>query len=170
MQIIVDFIEKENAEEYICWYTDEDGVELGHKYGENPKQKIYFPEYKDKWVMDIIKEIYNYWKVIYPKQEECKDYLLSYWAKYLAGEMIDKPCEDGLYEVLFDKSNTVKTKEELYNLDLDWNKLDYVVDDREKLLDSVYVRNRISELETEIYEDCQKYLHLAIEVRQYLWT
>lgn len=170
MQIIVDFIEKENAEEYICWYTDEDGNELGHKYGENLKQKIYFPEYKDKWVMDIIKEIYDYWKVIYPKQEECKDYLLSYWAKYLVGEMIDKPCEDGLYEVLFDKSNTVKTKDELYNLDLDWNKLDYVVDNREKLLDSDYVRNRISELETEIYEDCQKYLHLAIEVRQYLWT
>ena len=30
MQIIFDFIEKENPEKYICWYTDEDGVELGH--------------------------------------------------------------------------------------------------------------------------------------------
>ena len=170
MQIIVDFIEKENPEKYICWYTDEDGVELGHKYGENPNQKIYFPEYKDEWIMDIIKEIYNYWKVIYPKELECKEYLLSYWSKYLVGEMFDKQREDGIYEVLFDKSNTVKTKEDLYNLDLNWNLLDYFISNRNDLLDYKIIHKKIHEIENKMYEDCQKYLHLCIEIRQYLWT
>jgi hypothetical protein len=172
MQIIVDFIEKENPEKHICWYKDEDGVECGHKYGENPDYNILFPEYKGEWIMDIIKEIYNYWKEIYPKQYDCKEYLLGYWSKYLCGTMMsvqDEENED-MYNVVFDKTNVPKTKEDLYDLKLDWNKLDYVVGNREKLLDNKYIYNRIKELEKEIFNDCQKYLHLCIEIRPYLWT
>ena len=161
MKLIVDFIEKENPEKHICWYTDEDGAELGHKYGERPNTKILFPEYKDRWIMDIIKEIYNYWKVIYPLQNEKRDYLLKYWSKYLAGN--DMPT--------FATGEEIKTKEDLYLIpSLNWSILDSCIYNRNDLLNSKIVHNKINELDKEIYDDCQKYLHLIIEIRSYLWT
>lgn len=170
MQIIVDFIEKENPEKHICWYKSEDGEDLGHKYGENINFEMLFPEYKDKYIMDIIKDIYHFWTVIYPKKVECKEYLLNYWSKYLCGDLVEQPVYKDVFNVTFDAANAPKTKEDLYKLNLDWVKLDYVIDIRADLLDSECIRRKIWDLENEIVRDCQKYLHLAIEVRPYLWT
>ena len=161
MKLIVNFIEKENPEKHICWYTDDEGVECGHKYGEKPNEKIMFPEYKDKWIMDIIKEIYNYWTVIYPLQNEKIDYLLDYCSTYLVGNSMPT----------FATGKEIKTKEELYLIpNLNWSILDSCIGNRNKLLDAKFVHKKISELEKEIYDDCQKYLLLIIEIRPYLWT
>ena len=170
MQIIVDFIEKENPEKHICWYKDELGADLGHKYGENPNFTILFPEYKDEYIMDIIKDIYNYWKVIYLKQTESIDYLYKYLSENLIGEIQFQPIDDQNGQILFDKKNTIKTKQELYQLNLNWNILDYCFESRNDLLDQNKVRRKVIEMEFERTRDCQKYLHLAIQVRPYLWT
>ena len=41
------------------------------------------------------------------------------------------------------KSNTVKTKEDLYNLDLNWNLLDYFISNRNDLLDYKIIHKKI---------------------------
>lgn len=170
-ELIKYFIEKEKPEKHICWYKDEDGVDCGHKYGENPDYNIIFPEYKDKWIMDIIKDIYHYYTVILPLQEEKIEYLKTFHYKYLMGEMKDKPVENSeFYEVYFDKSNCIKSKEELYELKLDWNILDSIGLSRQELLDEKIIMKKIRELENEKFNDIQQFLHLSIEVRPYLWT
>jgi hypothetical protein len=65
MQIIVDFLEKEKPEEHVIWYGKE-----GHIYGEFDKP-ILFQEYKGKYIMDIIKEIYQFWT--FDREQMLKD-------------------------------------------------------------------------------------------------
>ena len=171
MQIIVDFIEKEEPEKYICWYKDDFGVDCGHKYGERKEDIILYPEYKDRWIMDIIKEIYKFWKVDYPNLQLDYDYLFDFWSDYLIGDINTKISEDGInYEIYFDKCKSIKTMEDLNDINLNWDIIDKYIDNREKLLDEKYVREIVNNIEKKLYEDRQKYLHLCIEVRPYLWT
>ena len=170
MEMIVNFIEKENPEKYICWYKDEEGNDAGHKYGECKGYTYLYPEYKDKWIMDIIKDIYHWWKVEYPTLLNDKDKLLKYWSDYLLGELTTEKSENGLYHVDFDNSNCPKTIEELEKKDVLWEVIYKYCDDKSKLLDEQYFHNIIKELEKKIFEEEQKYLHLCIEVRPYLWT
>lgn len=169
MKIIVDFIEIEEPEKYICWYKDENGNDYGHKYGENGN--VLFPEYKKQYIMDMIKEIYNYWKVIYPLQNEKISYLKDFHSKYLMGEMTETKITDcNLYEIDFDKSNCPKNMDDLWELKLNWSLLDSCVSNRKKLLNEKFILKKIKQMEKEQFNDCQKYLHLCIEVRPYLWT
>ena len=170
MQMIVNFIEKENPEKHICWYKDKNGVDCGHKYGEYEKEKVLFLEYNGKWVMDIIKEIYNYWKVIYPKQIEYKEELMRHLSDNLIGEMKEIPNGDGFYHVEFDKSNCVKTIDDLSKRNVNWTVLCWRIENKEHLLNEKIIMEKLKDMEKEIEDDCQKYLHLAIEMRPYLWT
>jgi hypothetical protein len=159
MELIVKFIEKELPDKHICWYTDkETGEELGHKYGESPFYPILFPEYKDKWVMDIIKEIYHFWKVDYPNYLEDEKYLLFFWHEYF--------CElKGLWE----DEVKLATSMEDFAKDTNWEILSKYLD-KDKLFEEDYVLYKHRDLEIHIENLCQKYLHLCIEIRQYLWT
>ena len=171
MQMIVDFIEKESPEKYIYWYKDEKGQEVGHKYGENKNYPIIYPELKDKWIMDIIKEIYKWWTVCYPKLLSESDYLLDFWCKYISGEMKSKePDKNGYSEIYWDKSKCIKSLDDLKDKDIRWDILDKYVTRREDILEEDYLHNKRNELEIKIHNENQKYLHLCIEVRPYLWT
>ena len=93
MELLVDFMEKENPEKHVVWYKDEYGNE-GHKYGEYEHANnipILFPEYEGKYVMDILKELHRWWKTDYPNLVEEKDILLSFWCRYVCGVMKSKP-------------------------------------------------------------------------------
>jgi hypothetical protein len=158
MQIIVDFIEKENPEKYICWYCDPDtGEELGHKYGECEIYSIMFPEYKDKWVMDIIKEIYQFWTVEYPEYVKDEQYLLDFWSKYFSVFSLDL------------NEKPIATSMADFDDDVNWDLLTKYLD-KNKLFETNYVLKIHRDLEIKMEQLCQKYLHLAIEVRPYLWT
>jgi hypothetical protein len=158
MQMIVNFIEKENPEKHICWYTDkETGEELGHKYGECKHLKTLYPEYKNKWIMDIIKEIYYFWKVEYPAFEKDNTYLLFFWHEYFCN--IDSDLNE----------KKIATSMDDFKPDVKWNILDKYID-RNRLFEQDYLIHVRHHLENEMENTLQKYLHLAIEVRPYLWT
>ena len=119
LELVVKFIEKEEPEKRILWYCEEEGQVVGPIYGEGEKHgyPVIYPEYKGEFVMDIIKEIYNWWKDIYPREQKDYDYLLDFWANNLYGKMQSAqiPGTD-LWEMESDKSDTIKTLEDLYYL------------------------------------------------------
>lgn len=168
MQMIVDFIEKESPEKYICWYKDEKGQEVGHKYGENDEYPILYPELKGKWIMDIIKEIYHWWKEEYPVLLKDEDYILSFWCDNFSGEWKATEKNGTVFYTRFDKIKA-KSMKDLENKNIKWNILDKYLD-RDKIFEENYVFTQHRKIETDIYNSCQKYLHLCIEVRPYLWT
>jgi hypothetical protein len=87
------------------------------------------------------------------------------------GEMTETKIPDcDLYEIDFDKSNCPKNMDDLWKLKLDWSLLDSCVPNRKKLLNEKFILKKIKQMEKEHFNDCQKYLHLCIEVRPYLWT
>lgn len=170
MQMIVNFIEKEKPEKYICWYKDEEGNDAGHKYGENPDYPIMFPEYKDKWIMDMIKEIYHWWKYEYPVLCEDESYILSFWCEYFSGdwEFTEEDENGNVFYTSSDK-NIAKSMKDLEGKDIKWDVIDKYLD-RNKLFEENYVHNQHGKIKINIHNLCQKYLHLCIEVRPYLWT
>lgn len=176
MELITHFMEKENPEKYVCWYQNESGEDVGHKYGEYEEKAnipILFPEYKGKFVMDIIKEIYHWWKVEYPRMCNEREYILSFWCKYICGTMKSKPWKDSdeYSEIVFDKSDCPTTMEFFNDKEVKWEILDKYLDgDRGNLLKDGFLKDKLDELEIEIERQMQKCLHLCIEVRTYLWT
>lgn len=173
MEMIVNFMEKEHPEKYVLWYKDKDGNDVGHKYGEY-NTKIMFPELKDKWIMDLIKEIYNWWKVDYKKIQDEYDYLLEFYCDYIIGDVIfSKADENNLCECNFDKTKNPKTIKDFENLkNVKWEIINkYINNDKEILLNDERFSNEVlKKLEIKIFEQKQYYLHLCIEVRPYLWT
>ena len=173
MEMIVKFIEQEKPEKYVLWYKDEKGQDVGHKYGECGIPILY-PELKDRWIMDIIKEIYNWWKKDYIELNKEHNYLLEFWCDYLIGQIKFKSSPDNnteAEEIIFDKSTAVKSLEELKKIpNIDWNILTKYIVDSDKILDENYVHEIINNLATKIHDKEQYYLHLCIEVRPYLWT
>lgn len=175
MALIVEFMEKEKPEDHVCWYKDEKGKDLGHHYGESPLTRLYLPEYKDRYIMDIIKEIYQWWTVDYPAYCADRDYILGFWSDVIYGKYNletddDDGDDDKLYPLVLDKSGTAKTLEEVEaRPGIRWDILDRYFR-REDLLKGNFVRDKLTEMENKIALDEQKYLHLCIETRPYLWT
>ena len=50
----------------------------------------------------------------------------------------------------------------------DWKKFDVVCSNREKMFDMDWMREKLYELEDKIDENDQKFLHDAIDIRQFL--
>jgi hypothetical protein len=98
-------------------------------------------------------------------------YVLS---TYIFGEFTTKVCDDGsgLYEVVFDKKNAIKELKEFEdkNIYIDWKTIDKYVKNRKDILDETKFHRIIQEMEFQLERDKQKYLHLCVEVRPYLWT
>lgn len=173
MALIVEFMEKEKPEEHVCWYKDSDGNDVGHRYGENSKLRLYLPEYKNRYIMDIIKEIYHWWTVEHPAYCADRDYILGFWSDVIHGKLdleTDGDDDDKLYPIVPDESGTAKTLDEIEaRPGIRWDVIDRYFR-REDLLQENFVHNKLMEMENKIALDEQKYLHLSIEVRLYLWT
>jgi hypothetical protein len=180
-ELIKEFIEKEHPEKHICWYTDpETGEELGHKYGEcddiidkysnlYPTKKIMFPELKGSWIMDIIKEIYEFYTIQLPKYESDKDYLFKIFSEYVCSatlvECKDKP---DVYE--FEDLSLKYTVDSPEIQNLNWDILSQYFPNKESILNKDAFNNALLKLNMQIEDETRIYLLLAIEVRPYLWT
>lgn len=178
MELVCWFMEREKPEEHVLWYQDEEGHDVGHKYGEY-QDRVMFEELRGEFVMDIIKDIYNWWNYDLPQLEYERQYLLSFWCDYCSGRWYSEPCDDGLdedddekmYVQRIDLSVLPKSLDYFDDKDVDWDIIDKYVDgNRENVLKENFIHNRLNRLEAEIDRQKQYYLHLAIEVRQYLWT
>lgn len=162
MKILVDFIQKQKPQAYVMWYT-----EFGHKLGQDSKLNIYVQQYRGKWVMDIMMQIYEFWKVGYGQRMKQIEYVSEILYHYVIGKM---SISQSSYQVLFDNTKLPKTIEEIKE-EVDWQILDkYLQGDRENLFNEQFVRNKIIQAQNQLQNDCQKYLHLLIDVRPYLWT
>lgn len=172
MALVVHFMEQEHPEDHVLWYEEEGTDRGGPKYGEPENSRLYLPEYKGRFIMDIIKEIYNWYKVEYPTLLSDSKELLNFWCQAHCGQMTDDtpPDENGLIKCHFDKSKCPVTLPEIKALPgIKWDVIrKYLKDD--ELLDETTVRSRHTDLENRIFLESQKYLHLCIEVRPYLWT
>lgn len=167
MELIVRFIEKYEPEKHIEWYG-----EHSHKYGENVDYVMMFPEYKDKFIMDIIKEIYHFYKETLYQTNDDLDYLYYVYHQYIVGEMKFIELENKMFELDFDKTNTIKKLNEFDEKEIyiDWKVIDKYFKKRKDILNDEKFLNKINEIASNLEKDKQKYLHLCIEVRPYLWT
>lgn len=188
MELIRHFIEEENPEEHGCWYRDEQGNDVGPKYGEKYKHEVMFHGYEGKPILDLVKKIYNWWTVErHKKQEEC-DYLFDFWSKHIFGKIGSRPLDgnerkdamslglsaegcDAISVMTIDTSQCPKCLDDFEGKEVDWSILDKYLDgDRNNLFKENFVHEKMLELEYDIFMDEQEYLHLCIEVRPHLWT
>ena len=172
MALVVYFMEKENPEAHVLWYEEDGTDRCGPKYGVPENSRLYLPEYKGRFIMDIIKEIYHWYTVEYPAMLADSKELLNFWSVAHCGQMTDDtpPDENGLIKCHFDKSHCPGNLNEIKSISgIDWNRIrKYLKED--EFLNEAVVRTRHTDLENRIFLESQKYLHLCIEVRPYLWT
>ena len=70
MQLLVEFIEREKPEKRVVWYGDDEIS--GPKWHAADHPLFPMPDYEDKFVMDILKEIYRWYTGTLPMQtREC---------------------------------------------------------------------------------------------------
>ena len=161
MKIIKDFIELEKPQKYVEWYG-----EYGHKYGQNKEERLYVPQYKDKYIMDIIKQIYYWWIIDLPNKRKEFEYIQDFWFQNVKGKAIFNKNKNE-HELEFDTSKCPKKIEDIKNAN--WQILNKYFNAQDVLNQDI-VFNKMLDLQKQIYLQKQKYLHLTIEVRSYLWT
>lgn len=187
MELVRHFIEDEKPEETVYWYLDEKGNDVGHKYGENSKHEVLFPAYKGQYILDIVKEIYDWWTVERHEKQKEYDYLLDFWIKYFV-KLKGRPLTEEERVTHMNKVLSVEELNEISVMTIDtsqcpkclgdfegeevkWSIVDkHLEGDRNNLFEENFLLKTLSGLENEIFMDEQKYLHLCIEVRPYLWT
>ena len=150
---------------------DEEGnlASEGPKYGARSEECL-FPEYKGKYIIDIIEEIYDWYTRGEDQFEKAMhaDWELAPHRNIIARDLkrIRKECRHN-QELSVDQLE----REYLNGYGIPLEILDKYLDgDRRNIVDKAFmdaVRERIRE---DIDRNKQKYLHLAIEVREYLWT
>ena len=167
-EIVKDFVEKEKPEENVAWYKDEEGEDVGPKYGEKT-EKVVYPELKGKYIMDLIKEIYNFYTKVLPELEKEQDYLEEILDKYVInGYWADD--ENDAEMVSWVSTKTKYTLEDLEKENINWDIVLKYLNRKEDILDKMLLTFSIFELDSKIYKETQYYLHLAVDVRAYLWT
>lgn len=156
MELVREFVEKEKPEEHVEWYG-----EFGNTYNGD-----LFPELKGKYIMDIIKEIYNWWTVGIKQDQKEFEHLLYVCDINFVRE---KWYKDDDVDLIVDENDMPKSAEELK--EADWTILDKYSDgDRNNFLSLSFIDEKMNFVETELERKKQYYLHLCIEVRNYLWT
>jgi len=169
-ELIKEYIEKDKPEEHIKWYPDKNlKDDDGLKYGDHDED-VLIPRLKGKYIMDIIKEIYKFYTKDLPEMENDRDYLLTIWNEYIYRahlEHISGSGDDSIFKIVRDPINV--TLEQI-NDKINWNIVLKYIEKKEDLLKEDIIKNAKSNLDKLIREQIQFYLHLAIEVRLYLWT
>lgn len=169
MILIKKFIEEYNPEKHICWYVNNFGGDVGRKYGEN-ENDTFFPELNGKYIMDIIKEIYNWYEKEYVEQLQDINYIHEFMKKNDIGafEWIEKEDNKDYFVMELEEKNSPKSVDDL--IDVNWKIFDKYVKNKTDILDFFKLMELINNIEKNIFKQKQKYLHLCIEVRPYLWT
>ena len=168
-ELIKEFIEREEPEKHICWYKDKEGNDLGHKYGEYKNSVDLYPTLNGKYIMDIIKDIYRFYTKVLPEMQKEKEYLLDIWCKYILNGHYEKvDGSEDFAEWVNEKSNY--TLEDLEKENLNWNIILKYIEKKEDFFKENLIHSKVHELENLINNEIQHNLHLAIEVRPYLWT
>ena len=164
----------EECQKQFNWRDDLD--EEGNLAVEGPRygarsDKCLFPEYKDKYIIDIIAEIHDWYTRGYDQFMKAYEYggwKLAQHRNIIARDLkrIRKECRHNT-ELSVDQLE----REYLNGYDVPLEILDKYLDgDRRNIVDKAFmnaVKERILE---DIERNKQKYLHLAIEVREHLWT
>lgn len=174
MELVKEFYEKSGWENF-TWYdeTDEDGNITCNaiRYGTDSETCL-FPEYKGKYVIDIVKEIYDWHTQGMERLEKAMEYASSPKINACRSAMmqnlrqIKKECRQ--HPSLSEKK---LVKECFDNYNLEWDLLDrYLEGDRKNVMDKEFMKKIPERIRQEIKDNMQKYLHLAIEVRECLWT
>jgi len=168
VELLKFFIEKERPEEIVVWYG-----ENGPRYGTVKEMRTYFPEFVGEYVMDLMKKSYSWFTKDRVEMNKEKEYLLDVWYNWLSGKSYFVKCEDNPeFDVMKTDRSCIPTELSFFNdKNLNWNILDKYLDgDRENLLKENFIFNKHRDLEFKMDELDQKYLHLIIECRFYLWT
>ena len=157
-ELIKEFIEKEQPEKYICWYRNEKGEDLGHKYGDYEGSKILFQSLKGKYIMDIIKDIYNFYTKVLPEMEKENDYLLNIWSKYiLNGHYKEVKGLEDVVEWINEPSNY--TLKDLEKENLNWDIILKYIGKKENFFKEHLIQNKHHELELLINNQIQYYFN-----------
>lgn len=167
MNLIVNFMEKCKPER-ILWYKS--GSDEGPKYGDKPYNLVVMPEYKGVYIMDIIKEIYRWYKKDYPQLINDKQYLDEFALDYIVGDswFEDIPGTD-FCEIKHDNSRCPKTVSELKEYEgVNWDVLNKYFPSHRNILNEKWMRFVTLKLANDIELQKQKYLYLCIAVRPYL--
>lgn len=174
MELVRFFYEKSGWENF-AWHDeiDEEGniTYNAPRYGMDSDSCL-FPEYKGKFVIDILKEIYEWHTRGMDQLEKDIDYmyrpeLKSLWS-IMARDVKRVKRECQLHPSL---SESKLIRECFDKYDLDWDILDrHLEGDRCSILDRKFVKALPAKIRKEIEDNMQKYLLLAIEIRRYLWT
>ena len=119
--------------------------------------------------MDLIKEIYNFYTKVLPELEKEQDYLEEVLDKYVInGHWVDVKNDPKMVSWMPEKSNY--TLEDLEKENINWDIVLKHLNRKEDILDKMILLFSIFELKSKIYKETQYYLHLAVDVRAYLWT
>ena len=164
----------EECQQQFNWRDDFDeegnlAVE-GPRYGAGSDENL-FPEYKGKYIIDIIKEIHDWYTRGY--DQFMKAYEYAGWKLAPHRNIIARDLKRIRKECRHNKELSVDQLEREYlnGYGVPLEILDKYLDgDRRNIVDKAFmsvVKDRIRE---DIERNKQKYLHLAIEVREHLWT
>lgn len=174
-ELIKDFIEKEEPEKHLYWYKAEDGNEVGYKYGENSNYPIIFPERRNEWIMDIIKEIYNFYTKEMIEIENEISYLVEINHKYVTKfdfeeveNQDDVPKEERRYRMVNVAEKKSINDPEIQNLN--WDIIMKYFDNKEDILDEKLIVEGIHKAEWNLENKIKYYMHLAVDMSPYLWT
>ena len=152
---------------------DEEGnlVDEGPRYGACSDECL-FPEYKGKYIIDIIKEIHDWY--IGGMDQFVKAYE---YARYNGiaphRNIIARDLKRIRKECRHNKEFSVDQLEREYlsRYDVPLEILDKYLDgDRRNIVDKVYMNDVADKIFADTMSNMQKYLHLAIEVREHIWT
>lgn len=160
-ELIKDFVEKEKGIESLMWEELGSSILTGPKYGERNAAIIY-PELKDKFIAELLKEIYDFYTKEWPQIEKESDYLLTVWSKYVSEIRIEN-------KVLV-HGKPPYTLESPVIKELDWDILLKYIGEKDNLFKDNILHDAYTNTQTEIYKKIKYYMHLAVEIYEYLWT
>lgn len=160
-ELIKDFVEKENGIKSLIWEEPGSSIWTGPKYGER-NDAIIYPELKGKLIAELLKEIYDFYTKEWPQIEKESDYLLMVWSHYVSEIRIEN-------KVLVN-GKPPYTLESPVIKELDWNILLKYIKEKDNLFKSNIVHDAYTNTQKELSKKIRYYMHLAIEIYEYLWT
>ncbi len=120
-----------------------------------------------------MKEIRDWWRTGRDRALQRHQRLLEFYSKWYAGQPeFGEPDERGMVAMTFTCSALPKTREEFdiaFDED-DWKVFDEFFADRSKVVEKSAIRNLVNELDDYVRVQDTRYLKMAIDVRERMWT